>query len=191
MNKTYKIITYGCQMNENDSEKISGMLKEMGYTPTDDEKTAGVVVMNTCSVRENADERFFGNVGNFKHIKKKNPDLILAVCGCMMQQPAIVKQIKEKNPQVDIVFGTHNIEHFPQLLEEFIETRSRTIEIYDDDQGLVENLPVDRKYPFKSYVSIMKGCNNFCTYCIVPYTRGSALCLTRGEGKSAALMKKL
>ena len=172
MNKTYKIITYGCQMNENDSEKISGMLKEMGYTPTDDEKTAGVVVMNTCSVRENADERFFGNVGNFKHIKKKNPDLILAVCGCMMQQPAIVKQIKEKNPQVDIVFGTHNIEHFPQLLEEFIETRSRTIEIYDDDQGLVENLPVDRKYPFKSYVSIMQGCNNFCTYCIVPYTRG-------------------
>ncbi|MSS19637.1 tRNA (N6-isopentenyl adenosine(37)-C2)-methylthiotransferase MiaB [Eubacteriaceae bacterium RF-744-FAT-4] len=172
MNKTYKIITYGCQMNENDSEKISGMLKEMGYTPTDDEKNAGVVVMNTCSVRENADERFFGNVGNFKHIKKKNPDLILAVCGCMMQQPAIVKQIKEKNPQVDIVFGTHNIEHFPQLLEEFIETRRRTIEIYDDDQGLAENLPVDRKFPFKSYVSIMKGCNNFCTYCIVPYTRG-------------------
>lgn len=172
MNKTYKIITYGCQMNENDSEKISGMLKEMGYTPTDDEKNAGVVVMNTCSVRENADERFFGNVGNFKHIKKKNPDLILAVCGCMMQQPAIVKQIKEKNPQVDIVFGTHNIEHFPQLLEEYIETRRRTIEIYDDDQGLAENLPVDRKFPFKSYVSIMKGCNNFCTYCIVPYTRG-------------------
>ena len=172
MNKTYKIITYGCQMNENDSEKISGMLKEMGYTPTDDEKNAGVVVMNTCSVRENADERFFGTVGNFKHIKKKNPDLILAVCGCMMQQPAIVKQIKEKNPQVDIVFGTHNIEHFPQLLEEFIETRRRTIEIYDDDQGLAENLPVDRKFPFKSYVSIMKGCNNFCTYCIVPYTRG-------------------
>ena len=172
MNKTYKIITYGCQMNENDSEKISGMLKEMGYTPTDDEKNAGVVVMTTCSVRENADERFFGNVGNFKHIKKKNPDLILAVCGCMMQQPAIVKQIKEKNPQVDIVFGTHNIEHFPQLLEEFIETRRRTIEIYDDDQGLAENLPVDRKFPFKSYVSIMKGCNNFCTYCIVPYTRG-------------------
>ena len=96
MNKTYKIITYGCQMNENDSEKISGMLKEMGYTPTDDEKTAGVVVMNTCSVRENADERFFGNVGNFKHIKKKNPDLILAVCGCMISSLPLSNKLKKK-----------------------------------------------------------------------------------------------
>lgn len=172
INKTYKMITYGCQMNENDSEKLSGMLKAMGYTPTEDETTAGLVVMNTCSVRENADVRFFGNVGNFKHIKKKNPDLILAVCGCMMQQPQIVKKIKEDNPQVDIVFGTHNLHRFPELLANYQAGGNRVIEIYDDDDGLIENLPVDRRYPFKSYVSIMKGCNNFCTYCIVPYTRG-------------------
>ncbi|MDD2413999.1 MAG: tRNA (N6-isopentenyl adenosine(37)-C2)-methylthiotransferase MiaB [Eubacteriaceae bacterium] len=172
MNKTYKIMTFGCQMNENDSEKLSGMLKAMGYTPIEDERKAGVVIMNTCSVRENADVRVFGNLGAFKHYKEDNPGMVLAVCGCMMQQPAIVKQIKDQNPQVDIVFGTHNIHRFPELLANYLVSGKRTIEILDDDNGLVEDLPVDRRYPFKSYVSIMKGCNNFCSYCIVPYTRG-------------------
>ena len=172
MNKTYKIMTYGCQMNENDSEKLSGMLKAMGYTKTEDEKNAGIVILNTCSVRENADVRVFGNLGAFKSYKKTNPEMVLAVCGCMMQQPHIVEEIKSKNPQVDIVFGTHNIHRFPELLTKHLVSDKRVFEIFDDDDGLVENLPVDRRYPFKSYVSIMKGCNNFCTYCIVPYTRG-------------------
>ena len=172
MNKTYKIMTYGCQMNENDSEKLSGMLKAMGYTKTEDEKTAGVVILNTCSVRENADVRVFGNLGAFKSYKKTNPEMVLAVCGCMMQQPHIVEEIKTKNPQVDIVFGTHNLHRFPELLTKHLTSDERVFEIFEDDDGLVENLPVDRRYPFKSYVSIMKGCNNFCTYCIVPYTRG-------------------
>lgn len=172
MNKTYKIMTFGCQMNENDSEKLSGLLKNMGYCPEDDVKKAGVVILNTCSVRENADVRVFGNLGTFKTIKKTNPELILAVCGCMMQQPEIVQQIKKKYPQVDLVFGTHNIHQFPQMLSNYEQNGQRAFEIWDDSDEIVEDLPVDRKYPFKSFVTIMNGCNNFCTYCIVPYTRG-------------------
>ena len=172
MNKTYKIMTFGCQMNENDSEKISGLLKNMGYTPEEDVHKAGVAILNTCSVRENADVRVFGNLGTFKSVKKVNPDLVLAVCGCMMQQPEIVKKIKEKYPQVDLVFGTHNIHQFPQMLGNYLQRGERIFEIWDDSSEIIEDLPVDRKYPFKSFVTIMNGCNNFCTYCIVPYTRG-------------------
>ena len=172
MNKTYKIMTFGCQMNENDSEKISGLLKNMGYTPEEDVNKAGVVILNTCSVRENADVRVFGNLGTFKSVKKVNPDLVLAVCGCMMQQPEIVKKIKEKYPQVDLVFGTHNIHQFPQMLGNYLQRGERIFEIWDDSSEIIEDLPVDRKYPFKSFETIMNGCNNFCTYCIVPYTRG-------------------
>ena len=173
MNKTYIIKTYGCQMNENDSEKLSGLLKGMGYTPIQDETAAGLVIMNTCSVRENADVRVFGNLGVFKHIKATvNPDQIVAVCGCMMQQPEIVRKIKEKYSQVDIVFGTHNLHQFPELLAAHLAGGERIFEIWEDSNTLAEGLPVDRKYPFKSYVTIMNGCNNFCTYCIVPYTRG-------------------
>lgn len=172
MNKTYKIMTFGCQMNENDSEKISGLLKNMGYTPEEDVHKAGVVILNTCSVRENADVRVFGNLGTFKSVKKVNPDLVLAVCGCMMQQPEIVKKIKEKYPQVDLVFGTHNIHQFPQMLGNYLQRGERIFEIWDDSSEIIEDLPMDRKYPFKSFVTIMNGCNNFCTYCIVPYTRG-------------------
>lgn len=173
MNKTYKIMTFGCQMNENDSEKLSGLLKNMGYLPTEDERKAGLVIINTCSVRENADVRVYGNLGTFKNIKEhENPEQILAVCGCMMQQPEIVKKIKEKYAQVDIVFGTHNLHRFPELLANFLAGgRERIFEVLEDS-AIVEGLPVDRKYPFKSYVTIMNGCNNFCTYCIVPYTRG-------------------
>ncbi|MEG0310569.1 MAG: tRNA (N6-isopentenyl adenosine(37)-C2)-methylthiotransferase MiaB, partial [Eubacterium sp.] len=172
MNKTYKIMTFGCQMNENDSEKLSGLLKNMGYTPEEDVNKAGVVILNTCSVRENADVRVFGNLGTFKTVKKVNPDLILAVCGCMMQQPEIVKKIKEKYRQVDLVFGTHNIHKFPELLGNYINNGERIFDVWEDSDEIIENIPVDRKYPFKSFVTIMNGCNNFCTYCIVPYTRG-------------------
>lgn len=172
MNKTYHIMTFGCQMNENDSEKLSGLLKNMGYTWTEDSASAGVVIINTCSVRENADVRVFGNLGAFKPIKKKNPEMVLAVCGCMMQQPEIVKKIKEKYPQVDLVFGTHNIHKFPELLGNYLQNGERIFDIWEDNLEIVEDLPVDRKYAFKSFVTIMNGCNNFCTYCIVPYTRG-------------------
>lgn len=172
MNKTYKIMTFGCQMNENDSEKLSGLLKKMGYTPTEDTESAGVVIINTCSVRENADVRVFGNLGTFKPMKKKNPEMVLAVCGCMMQQPEIVKKIKEKYPQVDLVFGTHNLHKFPELLGNFLQNGERIFDVWEDNSEIIEDLPVDRKYPFKSFVTIMNGCNNFCTYCIVPYTRG-------------------
>lgn len=170
--KKYLIITYGCQMNENDSEKISGMVEELGYSRTEDEKDADLIIMNTCSVRENANNRFFGNLGNFKKLKKKKPDLILAVCGCMMQEGHIVKKIKEKYSFVDIVFGTHNIASLPYLLEECDAKRKLIVEVLEDSDKLAEGLPVHRQFKHKAFVSIMKGCNNFCSYCIVPYTRG-------------------
>ena len=170
--KKYLIITYGCQMNENDSEKISGMVEELGYNRTEDEKDADLIIMNTCSVRENANNRFFGNLGNFKKLKKKNSGLILAVCGCMMQEGHIVKKIKEKYSFVDIVFGTHNIASLPSLLEECDAKRKLIVEVLEDSDKLAEGLPVHRQFKHKAFVSIMKGCNNFCSYCIVPYTRG-------------------
>lgn len=170
--KKYLIITYGCQMNENDSEKISGMVEELGYTKTEDEKDADLIIMNTCSVRENANNRFFGNLGNFKKLKQKKSGLILAVCGCMMQEEHIVKKIKEKYSFVDIVFGTHNIASLPSLLEECDAKRKLIVEVLEDSDKLAEGLPVHRQFKHKAFVSIMKGCNNFCSYCIVPYTRG-------------------
>ncbi len=170
--KTFHIKTFGCQMNENDSEKISGMLKALGYQEETDVNKAGLVILNTCSIRENADERVFGNIGAFKTVKKTNPDLILAVCGCMMQQPEIVNQIITKYPQVDLIFGTHNLHQVPELLNNYQVNGNRLIEVWEDSDTIVEDLPVDRKYPFKGFVTIMNGCNNFCTYCIVPYTRG-------------------
>ncbi|MEL7659639.1 tRNA (N6-isopentenyl adenosine(37)-C2)-methylthiotransferase MiaB [Acetobacterium wieringae] len=169
---TFCIKTFGCQMNENDSEKISGMLKALGYVEEMDVNKAGLVILNTCSVRENADERVFGNIGAYKTVKKNNPDLILAVCGCMMQQPEIVNQIVTKYPQVDLVFGTHNFHQLPQMLNNYMVNGKRLVEVWEDSDTIIEDLPVDRKYPFKGFVTIMNGCNNFCTYCIVPYTRG-------------------
>ncbi|WP_290771720.1 tRNA (N6-isopentenyl adenosine(37)-C2)-methylthiotransferase MiaB [Anaerofustis sp.] len=170
--KKYLIITYGCQMNENDSEKISGMLEQLGYESTDKEQDADLIIMNTCSVRENANNRFFGNLGNFKKLKKNKKDLMIAVCGCMMQEEHIVKKIKEKYSFVDIVFGTHNIASLPSLLEECEAKRKLIVEVLEDSDNLAEGLPVNRQFKHKAFVSIMKGCNNFCSYCIVPYTRG-------------------
>jgi len=170
--KKYLIITYGCQMNENDSEKISGMVEQLGYIKTEDEKDADLIIMNTCSVRENANNRFFGNLGNFKKLKQKKNGLIIAVCGCMMQEEHIVKKIKEKYSFVDIVFGTHNIQSLPNLLEEADAKRKLIVEVLEDSDKIAEGLPVHRQFKHKAFVSIMKGCNNFCSYCIVPYTRG-------------------
>ncbi|MGE4507489.1 MAG: tRNA (N6-isopentenyl adenosine(37)-C2)-methylthiotransferase MiaB, partial [Eubacteriaceae bacterium] len=171
-NLTYCIKTYGCQMNENDSEKMAGILKNLGYQEEIDENKAGLVILNTCSVRENADQRVLGIIGSYKTVKKNNPDLILAVCGCMMQQPEIVASIKSKYPQVDLIFGTHNIHRLPEFLNNFSLNGNRMIEVWEDSDTIIEDLPVQHKYPFKAFVTIMNGCNNFCTYCIVPYTRG-------------------
>ena len=171
-NKTFKISTYGCQMNENDSEKISGMLRELGYQPTQEDEKAGIIILNTCSVRENANDKVFGHLGYYKKIKEKNPDMILTICGCMMQQENIVDEIRKKYKHVDLIFATHNLHLFPELLSNFLEKQEMIIDIWKDGDKIVEDIPMERKYPFKAYVSIMHGCNNFCSYCIVPYTRG-------------------
>ncbi|NLY71522.1 MAG: tRNA (N6-isopentenyl adenosine(37)-C2)-methylthiotransferase MiaB [Clostridiales bacterium] len=159
-------------MNEHDSERIAGMLDEMNFKENPDRDKADIIIINTCSVRENADNRFFGTLGLLKNLKMNRPDLILAVCGCMMQQQHIIDTIKSKYPWVDIIFGTHNIHEFPKLLSNILNERTKAISIWEDGEEIVEGLPSKRKHKFKAFVNIMYGCNNFCTYCIVPYTRG-------------------
>lgn len=169
----YHIITYGCQMNEHDSENIAGFLETMGYQFEEDPFQADILVMNTCSVRENADNKFFGVLGQFKKIKKNNKDFIICVCGCMPQQPWVVDKIKEQFGWVDIVFGTQNIGKFPELLDERIKTGKKQYSIIDNNPNIDEDeMKPKRMYKHKALVNITYGCNNFCTYCIVPYTRG-------------------
>ncbi len=170
--KKFHIITYGCQMNEHDSEKLTAMLKNMGYEETDSYETADIIIFNTCAVRENAELRVYGNLGHIKHIKKTKKDLILAVSGCMMQQPHIVEEIKKKYKYVDLVFGTHNVHNFPKLLSAVYEENKQIVEVWNSEGRILEGMPYERKLGLKAYVNIMYGCNNFCTYCIVPYTRG-------------------
>ena len=216
--KTYKIITFGCQMNEHDSEVISGMLTQRGYMELPESAVSGdaetgtaqadpdIMIINTCSIRDNADQRFFGTLGQLKKIKARKPDFVVCVCGCMMQQEHITTRIRRSYPWVDVIFGTHNIHEFPDMLEELYENRAKAAEaakaddakaaapqpgnyarakheirsskdtrvdrIYDDADEIVEGLPAKRLYGHKSFVNIMFGCNNFCSYCIVPYTRG-------------------
>lgn len=159
-------------MNERDSETLAGMLTELGYEQTDDKKDADIAIINTCSVRDNADKRFYGMLGQLKKLKEKNPQFVACVCGCMMQQQHVIDTVKEKYPWVDIIFGTHNIHKFPNLLANVISEKKRQIEIWEDGGEIVEGLPSKRLYKHKAFVNIMFGCNNFCTYCIVPYTRG-------------------
>ena len=188
--RSYKIITFGCQMNEHDSEVISGMLTQRGYTEaaSEDMRNTDIVIINTCSIRENADKRFFGTLGQLKKIKLANPNFTVCVCGCMMQQEHITKKLRQSYPWVDVIFGTHNIHEFPDMLEEMFQRRStgedwtvnqirssrefRVDRVYEDSDRIVEGLPAKRLFGHKSFVNIMYGCNNFCTYCIVPYTRG-------------------
>jgi len=170
--KKAMIVTYGCQMNEHDSEKLLGMLKQMAYEETDKREEADLVIFNTCCVRENAELKVYGNIGAFKNLKKKNTDLNIAVCGCMMQQPEIVQSIKKKYPFVDLVFGTHNIHRFPELLVNSQTANNMLVEVWEEEGEIIEGVPSMRKYGLKGFVNIMFGCNNFCTYCIVPYTRG-------------------
>lgn len=163
--------TFGCQMNARDSEKLIGMLRIIGYVETDSEK-ADFVLYNTCTVRENANLKVYGHLGFLKNIKKKNPDMIIALCGCMMQEEHVVNKIKKDYKFVDIVFGTHNIFKFAELMYERLSGNKMIVDIWEDTDKIVEELPISRKYPFKSGVNIMFGCNNFCSYCIVPYVRG-------------------
>ena len=168
---TFHVNTFGCQMNAKDSEKLARILTDIGYRETDSEN-ADFVLFNTCTVRENANVRFYGRLGSLKGIKKQKPDMIIAVCGCMMQEKQVVQTIKEKYPHVNIIFGTHNIYKLAELLFLYLARQQNQTEILDGADRIVENLPSSRKYPFKSGVNIMYGCNNFCSYCIVPYVRG-------------------
>lgn len=166
------VITYGCQQNVADSEKIKGMLELMGYAFTEDRLEAKLIIFNTCAVREHAEDRVFGNVGSLKSYKRENPDAVIALCGCMMQQEHIANKIKQSYPFVDLVFGTHVIHCLPELLYRALTGRKRVFEIPDFDGAIAEGIPVKRDNDAKAWLPIMYGCNNFCTYCIVPYVRG-------------------
>lgn len=170
--KTYTIVTYGCQMNEHDSEMLVSMLESMGYVQSLSEETADLVIYNTCAVRENAELKVYGNLGHLKHLKKSRPDLKIVVCGCMMQQPHVVEEIKRTYNHVDLIFGTHNLYKFPELLASTFDREKILVDVWDVDGEVVEGLKSNRKFSIKAFVNIMYGCNNFCTYCIVPYTRG-------------------
>lgn len=168
----YLIQTFGCQMNEHDSENLCAMLEEMGYERGITAGECDLIIYNTCAVRENAELKVYGNLGQLKLEKRKNPDLKIAVCGCMMQQPHVVKELKSKYRHVDLVFGTHNLYKFPELLTNSMDTKKMLVDVWDVDGEVVEGLRSTRKFELKAFVNIMYGCNNFCTYCIVPYTRG-------------------
>ncbi len=170
---TYCVVTYGCQMNAHDSEKLAGMLHEMGMEPAKSRETADFVIFNTCCIRENAQRRALGNVVWLKELKKQRPQMMVAVCGCMMQQQGMGEQILRQYPFVDVAFGTHNLYRFAYLMLQAVKTRRRVVEVVEDENGSIpEELPVCRSSAHHAYITIMYGCNNFCSYCIVPYVRG-------------------
>lgn len=172
MSRTFHITTFGCQMNEHDSEVIDGLLTERGFSSVKERKDASIVIINTCSVRDNADKRFFGTLGQLKKRKESDPSFIVCVCGCMMQQQRVVDTIKAKYPWVDVIFGTNSIHHIPELIEKVAIEKEKVVDIIENTEEIVEALPAKRLFDHKALVNIMFGCNNFCTYCIVPYTRG-------------------
>ncbi|MBR3307399.1 MAG: tRNA (N6-isopentenyl adenosine(37)-C2)-methylthiotransferase MiaB [Lachnospiraceae bacterium] len=165
------VVTFGCQMNARDSEKISGVLAEAGYELTEDEE-ADLVIYNTCTVRDNANQRVYGRLGHLNAMKKKDPGKRIGLCGCMMQEVAVIELIKQKYGFVDLIFGTHNIFKFPELLLKMLKSDRMIVDVWRDTDRVSEELPLRRKYPFKSGINIMFGCDNYCTYCIVPYVRG-------------------
>lgn len=176
--KTYYTETYGCQMNEHDSEKISWILENMDYIKTDSAEKADFIIYNTCAIRENAELKVYGKIGALKKLKGLNPDLMIAICGCMMQREEVRKIITTKHKHVDIIFGTHNIHKLPQLISSHLKTGETIVDILEDTREIVEHIDVNRTYSYKAYINIMYGCNNFCTYCVVPYTRGRELSRT-------------
>jgi tRNA-2-methylthio-N6-dimethylallyladenosine synthase len=170
--KKFNIETFGCQLNENDSEKIAGMCMEMGYKQADKREEADLVIINTCCIRENAENKVYGHLGELKKQKLKNPGLIITVCGCMMQQKHVVENIKKSFMNVDLIFGTHNIYKFPYLLYKKIKGNKNIYEVSEDNGYMAEGLPIKRVKGVKAMVTVMYGCNNYCTYCVVPFVRG-------------------
>ena len=164
--------TYGCQQNEADSERIRGYLERMGFGFTGDEEQARIIVINTCAIREHAEQRVFGNVGALVHVKRRHPDTLICLCGCMAQQPQVARKIRESYRHVDLVFGPHALWRFPEMVHGLLVQRGRTFSVDDEAGSIAEGIPVVRQDKIKAWVSIMYGCNNFCSYCIVPYVRG-------------------
>ena len=171
-NKTYFLKTYGCQMNEHDSENIQAMLEEMGFKEAEDYEQADLILLNTCSIRENAHNKAFGMLGRLKHLKQEKPDIIIGLCGCMAQEEGVIQEILTRYPQVNFVFGTQNLHRLPIVLKKYMDTNHQEIEVFSKEGNLIEGMPVKRMSPYKAYVNIIYGCDKFCTYCIVPYTRG-------------------
>ncbi|MUK89837.1 tRNA (N6-isopentenyl adenosine(37)-C2)-methylthiotransferase MiaB [Ornithinibacillus sp. L9] len=170
--KKFLIRTYGCQMNEHDTEVMAGILTEMGYESTADTNEADIILLNTCAIRENAENKVFGEIGHLKPLKLEKPDLILGVCGCMSQEESVVNRILEKHHHVDLIFGTHNIHRLPHLVKEAMFGKAQVVEVWSKEGDIIENLPKARNGKIKAWVNIMYGCDKFCTYCIVPMTRG-------------------
>ena len=172
--KTYHLKTYGCQMNEHDSENIKALLEKLGFSYVDDFESADLVLLNTCSIRENAHNKAFGMLGRLKHLKEtKNKDLIIGLCGCMAQEEGVVDEILKNYKFVNFVFGTHNFYELPEIIDKAIKSNKTEVEVLEKEGDLVEDIPVKRENNYKAYVNIIYGCDKFCTYCIVPYTRGS------------------
>lgn len=170
--KHYLIQTYGCQMNVHDSEVIAGILEQMGYQSTDEEAHADIILINTCAIRENAEDKVFGTLGRLKQLKVEKPELILGVCGCMSQEESVVNRILQTYQHVDLIFGTHNIHRLPYLLQNAFFSKEMVVEVWSKEGDVVENMPKVRQDGLRAWVNIMYGCDKFCTYCIVPYTRG-------------------
>ena len=171
--KTFFVRTYGCQMNEHDSEKIRGMMKSVGFKLVDSIEKADVVILNTCAIRENAHDKVFGFLGVLKHLKQSKPDLLIGICGCMAQEEVVVKDILNKYKYVDFVCGTHNLDNLISIVKNKIDTKKQQIEVLSYEGDVVENVPVLRESKYSAWVDIIYGCDKFCTYCIVPYTRGT------------------
>lgn len=172
LNKKYFVKTYGCQMNEHDTENIKAILEDMSFTEVDNMEDADLILLNTCAIRENAHNKVFGMVGRIKHLKESKPDLIAGICGCMAQEEHVVNEILEKYKWLDIVFGTHNIYNLPNILFETMNKKDLEVDVLSIEGDVIENIPVKRDSKYKAWVNIMYGCDKFCTYCIVPYTRG-------------------
>ncbi|WP_436861907.1 tRNA (N6-isopentenyl adenosine(37)-C2)-methylthiotransferase MiaB [Staphylococcus caeli] len=170
--KTFLIKTYGCQMNAHDTEVMAGILGALGYTPTEEMNQADVILINTCAIRENAENKVFSEIGNLKHLKKEKPETVIGVCGCMSQEESVVNKILKSYQNVDMIFGTHNIHRLPEILEEAYLSKAMVVEVWSKEGDVIENLPKVREGNIKAWVNIMYGCDKFCTYCIVPFTRG-------------------
>ena len=170
--KKYFVKTYGCQMNEHDSENIKAILEDMSFTETSVMEDADLILLNTCAIRENAHNKVFGYLGRIKHLKESKPHIIAGICGCMAQEEVVVDEIMQKYKWLDIVFGTHNIHNLPSILYNSIIKKEQEIEVMSVEGDIIENIPVKRDSKYKAWINIMYGCDKFCTYCIVPYTRG-------------------